>query len=162
MGADDDRSERPVGTSGEGERLRGLHSVDASALPSLFDTVLDQSSTGVMVFDAELRMADVNQMAARFGGDPADAHVGKRLSELYPQIAVQIDPLIAQVLDGGEPIPGQELVWESPHPPHERRFWMVSYVPIRSTAETDYISAFYVAHKTVARPPAQHRQTKLQ
>src|SRR3546814_14589215 len=82
---------------------------------------LDQSSTGVMVFDAELRMAYVNQVPARFGGYPADARVGKRLSELYPQIAVQIDPLIAQVLDGGEPIPGQELVWESPHPPHERR-----------------------------------------
>src|SRR3546814_4523288 len=53
---------------------------------------LDQSSTGVMVFDAELRMAYVNQVPARFGGYPADARVGKRLSELYPQIAVQIDP----------------------------------------------------------------------
>src|SRR3546814_15183659 len=95
MGADDDRSERPVGTSGEGERLRGLHSVDASALPSLFDTVLDQSSTGVMVFDAELRMAYVNQMAARFGGYPADAHDGNRLSVPYTPIALQHVPSIA-------------------------------------------------------------------
>lgn len=148
-----------MGTSGEGKRLRGLHSVDASALPSLFDTVLDQSSTGVMVFDAELRMAYVNQVAARFGGYPAEAHVGKRLSELYPQIAVQTDPLITRVLDDGEPLPGQELVWESPHPPHERRFWMVSYVPIRSTAEEDYVAAIYVETSQVRR--AHDRLTRL-
>lgn len=148
---DEDRSERPVGASSEGERLRALHSIDARALLALFDTVLDQSATGVMVFDDQLRMAYVNEVAARFGGFPADLHVGKRLAELYPQIAVQADPLIAQVLEEGEPLPGQELVWDSPLPPHDRRFWMVSYVPIRSTAEQDYVAAIYVETSQVRR-----------
>jgi PAS domain S-box-containing protein len=125
--------------------------VDARALPSLFDAVLDQSSTGVMVFDGQLRMAYVNEVAAQFGGYPADLHVGKRLSEMYPQIAVQADPLIARVLEDGQALPGQELIWESPHPPHERRFWMVSYVPIRSTAEEDYVAAVYVETSQVRR-----------
>ncbi|HAS11912.1 MAG TPA: hypothetical protein DCS55_15560 [Acidimicrobiaceae bacterium] len=148
-----------MSTNGEGEDLQTLHAVDARALPSLFDTVLDQSATGVMVFDEDLRLAYVNEVAARIGGYPADVHIGKRLGDLYPQIATQADPLIAQALAEQETVRNEELVWESPRPPHDRRYWQVTYVPVRSTADLRYAAAIYVETTPVRR--AHERLTRL-
>ena len=147
-----------MSTNREGEELQALHSVDARALPALFDTVLDQSATGVMVFDEDLRLAYVNEVAARIGGYPADVHIGKRLDDLYPQIATQADPLMARALTAQETMRNEELVWESPRPPHDRRYWQVTYVPVRSTSDRRYVAAIYVettlvrrAHERLAR-----------
>ncbi len=142
----------------EHEDPKGLHTIDADALPSLFETVLDRSSTGVMVIDDQVRIAYVNDVAARVGGYPADVHVGKRLSDLYPQTGEQAAPLIAQVLETGEGLYNEEVVWQSPELPHERRFWMVSYVPLGSAAMHRYVAAIYVettearrAHERLAK-----------
>lgn len=149
----------PVSTNREGEDLQTLHAVDARALPGLFDTVLDQSATGVMVFDGDLRFAYVNEVAARIGGYPADVHIGKRLAELYPQIAVQADPFITRALAEQVTMRNEELVWESPRPPHARRYWQVTYVPVRSIADEPYVAAIYVETTPVRR--AHERLTRL-
>jgi serine phosphatase RsbU (regulator of sigma subunit)/PAS domain-containing protein len=148
-----------VGGSDEGDRVKPVHTIDVSALPALFDTVLDRSGTGVMVFDDQRRIAYVNEVAARVGGYPADVHVGTRLAELYPQMAVQADPLIAHVLDHGEGLLNQELVWESPHPPHDRRYWLVTYVPLRGESAQQYVAAIYV--ETTETRRAHERLAKL-
>jgi PAS domain S-box-containing protein len=148
-----------VVASREGEQLKALHTLDARALPSLFDTVLDRSGTGVMVFDDQVRIAYVNEVAARVGGYPADVHVGKRLSELYPQTGAQADPLIARVLQTGEGVYNEEVVWESPEPPHSRRFWMVSYVPLPTASSQQYVAAIYV--ETTEARRAHERLAKL-
>lgn len=148
-----------MGGSDEGDRVKPVHTIDVSALPALFDTVLDRSGTGVMVFDDQRRIAYVNEVAARVGGYPADVHVGTRLAELYPQMAVQADPLIAHVLDHGEGLLNQELVWESPHPPHDRRYWLVTYVPLRGESAQQYVAAIYV--ETTETRRAHERLAKL-
>ncbi len=147
-----------MGTSTGGEQLRAQHSLDERTVRTLFDTVLDESSTGVMVFDADLRIVFVNEVAARMAGYLADEHRGRRLSELYPQTAAQAEPLIAGVLERGEATHDVEVVWESPTPPHERRYWMATYVPVRSTSDDQYVAAIYVettptrrAHERLAR-----------
>lgn len=144
-----------MSTNREGEDLQV---VDAQAFPALFDTVLDQSATGVMVFDEDLRLAYVNDVAARIGGYPADVHIGKRLDDLYPQIATQADPLMSRALAEQETMRNEELVWESPRPPHDRRYWQVTYVPVRSATDRRYVAAIYVettpvrrAHERLAR-----------
>ncbi|MFP5321126.1 MAG: PAS domain-containing protein, partial [Acidimicrobiia bacterium] len=142
----------------DGDLSPGLRDVDLDALPALFDTVLDRSGTGVMVFDAELVIVYVNDVAARVGGFPADVHIGRRLSDLHPQIAGQAEPALAEALERQEPVVAQELVWESPRPPHERRFWHVTYVPLRALGGDRYVAAIYVettearrAHERLAR-----------
>lgn len=144
-----------MSTNRDGE---DLHTVDARALPALFDTVLDQSATGVMVFDEDLRLAYVNEVAARVGGYSRAVYLGKRLVDLHPQIAVQAEPAIAQAFAAQEPVTNEELVWESPNPPHQRRYWQVTYVPVRSAADERYVAAIYVettqtrrAHERLAR-----------
>ena len=138
-------------TSSEGEEPRTLRDVDFHALPDLFDLVLDRSGTAVMVFDADLRIAWVNDVAARIGGYAVDAHLGKRLSELHPQTAVQAEPALAAALATGEPILNQETVWESPQPPYDRWYWMVSYVPLQALDGARYVAAIYVETTEVRR-----------
>ena len=86
-------------------------------------------------------------------------HVGRPLAELYPQTGVQAEPLIRQVFDSGEAVHNEEVVWESPEPPHARRFWMVSYVPVGALGADRYVAAIYVEN-TEARQ-AHERLIKL-
>jgi len=141
------------------QRPPSLRDVGFESLPELFDTVLDRSGTGVMVFDDQLCLAYVNEVAARVGGYPVDVHVGRRLAELHPQIAAQADTMLAEVLATQEAIRDQELVWEQPRPPHHRRYWMVSYVPLRAVDGTAYVAAIYVETTPVRR--AHERLAKL-
>lgn len=142
-----------------GDHPTSMRSIGLDALPELFDTVLDRSGTGVMVFDDQLRMAYVNEVAARVGGYPVDVHIGRRLAELYPQIAEQADPVLAEVIVGEDARRNLELVWESPRPPHERRWWLVTYVPLRSRDGGCFVAAIYVETTEVRR--AQDRLTTL-
>lgn len=148
-----------MSTSREPDHSTRPHAVPLDALPALFDTVLDQSATGVMVLDSELRLVFVNDVAARIGGHPVDVHIGRRLGELYPQIAPQAEPFLTQVLQHQEPVRGEELVWESPRPPHARRYWQVAYLPVSSPAGDRYVAAIYVETTPVRR--AHDRLSKL-
>lgn len=136
-----------------------LRDVDLGALPALFDTVLDQSGTGVMVFDAELRIAYVNEVAARVGGYPVDVHIGRRLEDLHPEIAEQARPGMVEALESRVPVRNRELVWESSRPPHERRFWMVTFVPLQDQHGEPHVAAIYV--ETTAARRAHERLARL-
>lgn len=148
-----------MGTSTDGEQLRARHALDERAVPAVFDTVLDQSSTGVMVFDAELRIAYVNDVAARIGGRPADDHVGRRLADLFPRTAAQVDSLVAEVFEHGAVARDEEVVWESPSPPHERRYWMATYVPVRAASDQQYVAVIYI--ETTPTRRAHDRLSRL-
>lgn len=148
-----------MSASTDGEQRRVRHSLDERAVRALFVAVLDQSSTGVMVFDSELRVAYVNEIAARIGGHPAEQHLGKRLADLYPQMAAQAEPLLAGVLERGTVARDEELVWESPSPPHHRRYWMATYVPVRTSADQQHVAAVYV--ETTPTRRAHDRLSRL-
>ena len=82
------------------------------------NNVCSMLESGLQTIDADLRIAWVNDVAARIGGYAVDAHLGKRLSELHPQTAVQAEPALAAAGAHGrvEPVavqahtPGQTLL----------------------------------------------------
>jgi len=135
----------------DGDPTPSARAVGLDSLPDLFHAVLDRSGTGVMVFDADLRIAYVNDVAARVGGYPVEAHLGRRLGDLHPQAATQAEPALRRVLEEGEPVLNQETVWESPAPPHQRWYWLVSYVPLTGRDGDPYAAAIYVETTEVRR-----------
>ncbi|MFJ7628512.1 SpoIIE family protein phosphatase [Streptomyces sp. NPDC097595] len=71
-------------------------SIDVTALA----TVLDGTTAGVAVFDTELRYLYVNPSLVRRNGLPPAAHIGRRPSEVLPDIDAREDLMRAVLADG--------------------------------------------------------------
>lgn len=115
-----------------------------AAFPVLFDAVVDRAGAAVVVFDAALRISFVSDETAELWGGSPESHVGRRLQEVAPGIAEHAEPLLRQALEHDEPIVHDELVWESPFPPHLRRYWLGSYVPFGAPGGERYVASVHV------------------
>ena len=89
---------------------------------------------GLCVLDTELRYVHINARLAEFNGIPAEAHIGKTVRELLPQVADHIEPLLRRVLETGEPVLDFEAVGEL-HPGVQSH-WISQYWPLKSSDGT--------------------------
>ena len=92
----------------------------------LLRQMLDGTSAAVVVFDSELRFRYVNPALARMNGLPADAHLGRTLTDVLPALDAREDVLRAVLADGVS----RELV-SSGHTRARsdltRRYWHAAY-----------------------------------
>lgn len=102
---------------------------------SLLDTIIESSPEGFALFDGDLRFVRVNEALAQINGIPREAHIGKTLEEIVPDVPREghLEPL-RQVLTTGEPIIDLEVTGETRARPGSRRTWLVSYYPVRRKA----------------------------
>jgi two-component system sensor kinase FixL len=87
---------------------------------------------GICSLDTDLRYIHVNDWLAEINGIPAEEHLGRRLSELIPEVADGVEAQFRQVIDTGEPIIGGTVVAETPSQPGVKRYFEHSYFPIKS------------------------------
>ena len=97
-------------------------------------SIYDSAPIGLCVFDAEGRFVRINRRLAEINGFPPEAHVGRTFREVLPGIAEQVEPLLRQVLDRGEPAVGVEITGEVPSQPGVARTWVENWFPIRDAA----------------------------
>lgn len=81
------------------------------------------------LIDTELRYVEVNERMATLNRRPMDAHVGRTLREVVPDIADAIEPDYRQVLKTGQPVERRLLT--EPTEAGERHF-IVNYNPIKN------------------------------
>ncbi len=68
-----------------------------------------QSPIGLGMFDRNLRYVRVSERLAHMNGFPIDAHIGKSLSEIYPDGSAQLEPLYRKILETGVTISDIEI-----------------------------------------------------
>ncbi len=90
----------------------------------------DASPAGMSMVDSELRYLKVNQRLADITGLPMEAHRGKAIREIVPDLANILEPLYQQVFDTGQPILNLELSGETNSNPGEIRDWQESFFPL--------------------------------
>jgi two-component system cell cycle sensor histidine kinase/response regulator CckA len=100
-------------------------------LLSVIAHLFESSPNGVGLWDRDLRFLRVNKALADINGLPPEAHVGKRLREVVPQLAGTLEPMLRQVLRSGEPMVNIEVSGATPASPGDQRFWRASYYPVR-------------------------------
>lgn len=100
----------------------------------LLQHFMEASPLGMLIVDSELRYLAANQAIAEINGLPAEAHIGRTLGQVLPELASAVEPIFRRVLDSGESIRNQEVCGEVPSAPGERRCWLVSYFPIFSSS----------------------------
>lgn len=98
---------------------------------ALLDTLFDQAPIGFGFWDRNLRFARVNAALAEINGLPPEAHIGKTVAELLPGIDPGVMEAFHQVVEQGTPIINQEASGETLAAPGQKRYWSVSYYPIR-------------------------------
>jgi two-component system CheB/CheR fusion protein len=106
----------------------------------LLNTVLDQAPIGIALFDRELRFIRLNDALARIDGLPAEAHLGKTVSEALPGVGADLEAALRHVLGSGEPV-SLEVTGETPAAPGEQRHWSVYAYALRLRGEVIGASA---------------------
>ncbi|HEY7268978.1 MAG TPA: PAS domain-containing protein, partial [Dehalococcoidia bacterium] len=112
------------------EALSRASAATSEAL-ALVDAVLDRTPAAVALFDKDMRWLRINAAAAEMDGLPVEAHIGRRLEELLPDIGPRAAETYREVWRTGKAIPAVEISGETPAQPGVVRTWAHSAVPIR-------------------------------
>jgi PAS domain S-box-containing protein len=115
----------------------------------LLSTVVDDSPIGFAVFDRDLRFVYLNRSLATFNGLPVEAHLGRRLTELFDAgVAVPAEEPIERVLRTGQ---ADHDVAHTVDLPDATRHYLINRYPIRNAAGVVVAAAVSVHDVTERR-----------
>jgi two-component system cell cycle sensor histidine kinase/response regulator CckA len=83
------------------------------------------------LWDRNLRCLRVNKAWADATGLALEAHVGKRLQEVSPELAGTLEPMFRQVLQSGKSMVNLDVTSENAGN-GDQRFWRASYYPVHA------------------------------
>jgi PAS domain-containing protein len=92
---------------------------------ALLEELLTLAPVGLALLDESRRYIWVNDELARINGKPVEAHVGRSVDVVIPDLAGRIRPHHRRALEGGEIVRNVEVGPDSGHGPH----MMASYYP---------------------------------
>ncbi len=116
------------------EELREAQRRSAESL-TLLETLQTEAPVGFGFVDRDYRFVRINEMLAAIDGRSVEEHLGRRVSEVVPDLWPQIGPVYHRVLDEGEAVLNQEIEGESPAAPGQTHFWLSSFYPLRVEGE---------------------------
>jgi PAS domain S-box-containing protein len=99
----------------------------ARAMHALFDAPEAGAAVGFAMYDEQLRYVAVSESVAAVHGHPAEESVGRTVREVMPDIADELEPILHQVLETGEP----RLEVEVGAAGRGDRVWLGNYYPLR-------------------------------
>lgn len=120
--------------------LRAQH----TELENLYAT----TPVGLALIDRALRFVRINERLAAINGMPVEAHLGRTVEDVLPELAPVLVPLYRRVL-GGEPILDVEIHGTTSAEPDIQRDWLASYHPLR--AADGSVSGISVAVTEITR-----------
>jgi len=96
--------------------------------------LMRDAPVGFAFIDPDLTFRVVNEKLAEINGLPADAHLGRDVREVLPDLAEVNEPLFRRVLRG-EPVLETEVRGATPADPDRPRDLLVNYYPVRDELE---------------------------
>ena len=95
----------------------------------------DGAPVGLCLVDKQLRYVEVNARLAEMNGLAAEAHIGRTLREVVPDLADQVEPIYRRVLETGEPAEGVVCRGRTAARTNEAHEWLVTLHPVRRAEE---------------------------
>ena len=105
--------------------------VGTARTAALLDALFANVTPGIAFWDCELRFERVNEELAAINGVPVGEHLGRRPSEVLPELGERLEPMLQGVLDSGEPVRDVDIEGETLAAPGVTRHWRATYFPVR-------------------------------
>lgn len=112
------------------ERTHTHHALQEAL--ALLDALFESAPVGLALFDSELRYRRINRQLAAINGLPPEDHIGKRPSELLPDLegVDALEKMVRTVVTDGTTVPDLEVVGSTPASPG-RRVWRERFYPLQ-------------------------------
>lgn len=91
-----------------------------------------EAPIGLCCFDTQLRYTEINDWLAALNGLSVEEHLGCYVSELFPNLAAQIESQLRRVIETGEPILAGSAFAETPAQPSIMRYFQHNYIAMKS------------------------------
>jgi PAS domain S-box-containing protein len=115
------------------EQEATLRASDATVRQQLdeIEALYATAPIGLCFIDTDLRFVRINEHLAAINGVPAAEHIGRTLRDIVPEMAEELEPLLRQVIESGEPILNLEVHGTNRAQPGVERDWVVNYYPLK-------------------------------
>uniref|UniRef100_B8HJX7 Circadian input-output histidine kinase CikA n=1 Tax=Cyanothece sp. (strain PCC 7425 / ATCC 29141) TaxID=395961 RepID=B8HJX7_CYAP4 len=104
------------------------------------ESIYQSAPIGLTVLDRELRFVRINQRLADINGVPVEAHLGRTVREVLPDLGNTAESLLRPILETGEPLLNVELRGQTPAQPGVERVWMEHFLPLKQDDQVIGIS----------------------
>jgi PAS domain S-box-containing protein len=126
VGSTVDISERKAKEAAVAEANRRLEESIA-----LLDTFLSTAPVGLTFLDTEFRFIRINPTLAALNGQTVEAHLGRPMAEVLPELWEPVAGFLRQVRETGESVAGVEVRGPIPGRGISDGTWEASYYPVR-------------------------------
>ncbi|MGA7932323.1 MAG: PAS domain S-box protein [Kovacikia sp.] len=96
------------------------------------EAIYQSAPIGLNVLDTDLRFIRINQHLAEMNGHSVEAHLGRTVQELLPDLADTAEQVLRSVLETGHPLLNVEITGETPAQPGVQRTWVESFLPLKN------------------------------
>lgn len=124
------------------------------------ETLYRSAPLGLAQFDRDLRFVRVNEALAETNGVSIEAHLGRAVGEVLPDLRAAVEPLLHRVL-AGETVTGVELSGETPKAPGVRRDWVEQFYPVRDPETDEVLGVGVVCEEVTDRKRAERTRELL-
>jgi PAS domain S-box-containing protein len=100
------------------------------------EAIYTTAPVGLGFIDRDFRYIRINERLAQMNGFSVEAHMGRQLQELLPEIGALQEPVFRQVIDTGSPVFNLEVRSITPAQPGVERDWLASYYPLKGSDGT--------------------------
>ncbi len=102
------------------------------------DLLYSQTPLGLALLDADLRFVRINEALAQMNGLSIEAHLGRTVGELLPEIRESAEDMLRAVLTTGEALTDVVITGITPSMPGKTREWREQFFPIKLASGEAY------------------------
>lgn len=104
--------------------------VERERVMATLNSFIASAPAGVALLDSEMRFQHINEPLAAMNGISVEAHLGRSVAEVVPDLYEAVKPVFDRVLSEGKPVPDFILEGDSPKHPGEKHVWRESWFPL--------------------------------
>jgi len=126
------------------------------------ETIYQSAPIGLNVLDTDLRFVRINQRLAEINGLSVEAHLGRTVREVLPDLADTAEQLLRTILATGESLLNVEITGETPAQQGIQRIWLEHFLPLKDGDRVIGISTVCEEITERKRLEAERHQTELE
>jgi PAS domain S-box-containing protein len=122
--------------------------------PPELQLIYDTAPVGLAFLTPDCRYAQINQRLTEICGISVADHIGRTVRQTVPQVADQVEKIVAMIVSTGEPIKGIEVHGQRPDKLNVDHLWVTDWHPLKN-AKGRVVGVNVVAEEITERKRTQ-------